>query len=91
MIEKHYTIKSSTGFARPARILVEISNKYLSKLVLEYKRNSVELNYSLHSVMEVMSLGIIPGSQFIIRAKGVDAHQVLQLIEDHFNKMDLIN
>ncbi|MBT2653994.1 HPr family phosphocarrier protein [Bacillus sp. ISL-18] len=90
MIERQY-ILSSTGFARPARMLIGISNKYLSKLVLEYKGISVELNYSLDSIMDVMSLGIIPGAQFIIRAEGIDEDQALQLIDDHFSKMKLIS
>jgi phosphocarrier protein HPr len=91
MIEKQYNIISSTGFARPASMLVSISNKYLSKLVLEYEGISVELYYSLESIMDVMSLGIRPGAQFNIRTEGIDEHQALQSIEDHFSKMKLIN
>ncbi|WP_160720584.1 HPr family phosphocarrier protein [Bacillus sp. USDA818B3_A] len=90
MIERQY-ILSSTGFARPARVLVGSSNKYLSKLVLEYEGITVELNYSLDSIMDVMSLGIRPGAQFIIKADGIDEDQALQLIEDHFSKMKVIS
>ncbi|MDF2791568.1 MAG: hypothetical protein K0S80_4670, partial [Neobacillus sp.] len=31
MIEKKYNILPTTGFARPARVLVSISAKYLSR------------------------------------------------------------
>lgn len=91
MIEKQYNLISSTGFARPASIIVSISNKYLSKLVLEYEGISVELNYSPDSIMDVLSLGIRPGDQFNVRAEGIDELQALQSIEDHFSKMKLIN
>jgi phosphocarrier protein len=91
MIEKQYSIISSTGFARPASMLVSIAYKYLSKLVLEYEGKSVELNSSPDSIMDIMSLGIRPGAQFILRVEGIDEHQALQSIEDHFSKMKLIN
>ena len=91
MIEKQFNIVSSTGFARPATMLVSISNKYLSKLVLEYEGITVELNYSPDSIKDVMSLGIRPGAPFMIRAEGIDQYQALQSIEDHFSKMKLIN
>jgi phosphocarrier protein HPr len=90
MIEKQFNMMPSTGFARPARMLVSISTKYLSTLFIEYEGMSVELKYSSETIMDVMSLGIIPGAQFNIRAEGTDELQVLQSIEDHFSKMNLI-
>lgn len=75
MIEKQFNILPNTGFARPARMLVSISAKYLSKLVLEYEGMAVELTYSAQSIMDVMSLGIRPGETFNIRAEGIDAYQ----------------
>jgi phosphocarrier protein HPr len=91
MIERQYNMLPSTGFARPARMLVSISTKYFSNLVLEYEGNSVELNYSTETIMDVMSLGIRPGAPFYIRAEGIDESQALQSIEDHFSKMKLIH
>jgi phosphocarrier protein HPr len=91
MMEKQYSIKSSTGFARPARILVSVSTIYLSNLVLEYKGMSVELNYSPETIMDIMSLEIRPGAPFNIRAEGTDELQALQYIEDHFRKIKLIH
>jgi phosphocarrier protein len=91
MIEKQYNIIHATGFARPASVLVRVSNNYLSKLTLEYEGNSVELNNSPESIMEVMSLGINPGAPFRIRVEGIDEHQALQSIENHLRKMKLIN
>lgn len=81
----------NTGFARPARMLVSITTTYLSKLVLEYEGIAVELKYSAQSIMDVMSLGIRPGSPFNIRAEGIDAYKALQSIEDHFSKMKVIS
>jgi phosphocarrier protein HPr len=88
MIEKQYTIRLSTGFARPASMLARISHQYVSKLALEYEGSSVELNGLPDSIMEVMSLGIRSGAPFRIRAEGIDELQVLQSIEDNFSKMN---
>ncbi len=91
MIEKQYNIISSTGFARPARMLGSISTKYLSNLVIEYEGMSVELNYSSETIMDVMSLEIRPGAPFTIRAEGIDEYKALQYIEEYFTKMKLIH
>jgi phosphocarrier protein HPr len=91
MIEKQYNIHPSTGFARPARMLVSISAKYLSKLVLEYEGIAVEINYSVQSIMDVMSLRIRPGDPFNIRAEGIDEYQAFLSIENHFFKMKVIS
>jgi phosphocarrier protein HPr len=91
MIEKQYNIISNTGFARPARMLVSTSTKYLSNLVLKYEGMSVELNYSPETIMDIMSLEIRPGAPFNVRAEGTDELQALQYIEDHFSKMNLIH
>jgi phosphocarrier protein len=91
MIKKQYNIQATTGFARPARMLVSISAKYLSNLVLEYEGSAVELTYSAQSIMDVMSLGIRPGEPFTIRAEGIDAYQAFQSIEDHFSKMKVMS
>jgi phosphocarrier protein HPr len=72
-------------------MLVSISNRYLSKLVLEYEGNSVELQYTPDTLMDVMSLGIRPGAQFSVRAEGIDEYQALQSIEDQLSEMKLIN
>lgn len=91
MIERQYNTLMNTGFARPARMLASISTKYLSNLLLEYEGNSVELNYSTETIMDVMSLGIKPGAPFNIRAEGIDEQQALQSIEDDFSKMKFIH
>lgn len=91
MIENQYNLISSTGFARPARMLVSISTKFLSNLVIEYEGMSVELNYSPETIMDLMSMEIRPGAPFNIRAEGTDELQALQYIEDHFSKMKLIH
>lgn len=91
MIEKQYNLISCTGFARPARMLVSISTKFLSNLVIEYEGMSVELNYSSETIMELMSLEIRPGAPFNIRAEGTDELQALEYLEDHFSNMKFIH
>jgi phosphocarrier protein HPr len=90
MIEKQYNIIPATGLARPASMLVRISNNYLSKLALEYEGISVEVSNSPESIMDIMSLGIRPGAPIKIRAEGIDELQAIQSIEDDFKKMNLI-
>ncbi|WP_247747041.1 HPr family phosphocarrier protein [Alkalihalobacillus sp. BA299] len=86
MIEKQFKIIMSTGFARPATLLIKVACKFTSKIYLEYQGKSVDLKNSPKSIMDVMSLGIRPGAQFNIRADGIDEHQALQSIEKHLNK-----
>ncbi|MDF2791470.1 MAG: HPr family phosphocarrier protein, partial [Neobacillus sp.] len=71
--------------------LVSISAKYLSRLVLEYEGIAVELTYSAQSILDVMSLEIMPGETFNIRAEGIDEYQALRSIEDYFSKMKVIS
>ncbi|MEK4826873.1 HPr family phosphocarrier protein [Niallia sp. FSL W8-0951] len=89
MIEKQYHFSAIIGLARLASTLVRISNKHLSKVVVEYKGITVELDYTLESIMDVMSLDIRPGDLFHIRFVGIDEVQALQLIEDQFGRMNL--
>ena len=90
MIEKQYTL-SSTGFVRPATILVNVSNKCVSKIILEYREHCVEVKNTSDSLMDVMSLGIRPDTEFKIIAEGIDEFKALQFIENRFRKMRLIN
>ncbi|PLR80353.1 HPr family phosphocarrier protein [Bacillus canaveralius] len=90
MIEKQFEIITTTGFARPATLLVSVACMFTSKIVLEYQGKSVDLKNSPKSIMDVMSLEIRPGAEFNIRAEGIDENQALQSVEDHLSKMKLI-
>ncbi|MFD2212439.1 HPr family phosphocarrier protein [Metabacillus endolithicus] len=90
MIEKQYTL-SRTGFVRPSTILVNVSNKCVSTIILEYREHCVELKNTPESLMDAMSLGIRPDTQFTIKAKGIDEFIAIQTIENRFRKINLIN
>jgi len=83
VIEKQYTL-SRTGFVRPATILVNVSNKCVSKIIFEYREHCAELENTSESLMDAMSLGIRPDTQFTIKAEGSDEFKALQ-----FMKFDL--
>ncbi|MGE1114979.1 HPr family phosphocarrier protein [Priestia megaterium] len=86
MIEKQYKIIADTGFAHTATFLVSVACKFTSTILLEYRGRSVNLKNSTKSLMDTMSLAIMPESYITIRAEGIDEHQALQLIEDYLNK-----
>ncbi|MBM6602222.1 HPr family phosphocarrier protein [Priestia megaterium] len=90
MIEKQYKIIADTGFARIATFLVSVACKFTSTILLEYRGRSVNLKNSTKSLMDTMSLAIMPGSYITIRAERIDEQQALQSIEDYLNKKKLV-
>ncbi|KJJ41897.1 phosphocarrier protein HPr [Bacillus subtilis] len=86
MVEKQYTIIASTGFARTATLLVRAACKFRSHMFLLYEGESVDLKNSPKSLIDVMSLGIKPGTHIKIRAEGIDEEQALQVIEDQLGR-----
>lgn len=91
MIKKQFNIIKDTGFARPATLLVSLAQRFTSDIFLEYQGETVNLKHSTISVMDILSLGIRPGTQFNIKAIGIDEVQAIQSIEDYLNKKRLIN
>jgi phosphocarrier protein len=90
MIAKQYKLTVSTGFASLATLLVRVACKFTSKIKLEYKGKSVDLNNSPESIMDVMSLGIENGSEFSLKAEGVDQLQALETLENCLVKKKII-
>lgn len=90
-MKKQYKIITSTGFARPATLLVSIARKYTSKICIEYQGRCVDLKKAPdHSLRDVMLLGIKPGANFFIWAEGIDEHQAIKSIEEQLNKKNLL-
>jgi phosphocarrier protein HPr len=90
-MKKQFKIIPSTGFARPATLLVSSARKYTSKICLEYQGRCINLKKSPdQSLREVMLLGIKPGSNFIIWAKGIDEHQAIESIEEQLSNKNLL-
>lgn len=82
MIKKQFKIVTVTGFAHIACLIVSDASKFTSTISLIYKGVSVNLKNSPNSIMELMSLGIKPGTYVEITAKGCDEHAALQTIEN---------
>ncbi len=91
MIKKKFIITKNTGFARPATLLVSLAYKFKSDIFLEYQGDTVNLKHSTKSIMEILSLGIKPGTKLYIKAIGSDEIRAIQSIKEYFNKKGLIN
>ncbi|MFC0560878.1 HPr family phosphocarrier protein [Halalkalibacter alkalisediminis] len=91
MIKKQFNIIKNTGFARPATLLVKLSQRFTSDISLEYQGKTINLKHSAKSIMDIMSLSIRPGTKFYIKAEGIDEVQAIQLIQDYLYKEKLIN
>lgn len=71
MIEKQYTIIASTGFASAATLLVRAACKFHSHVFLLHHEKCVNLKNLPKALIDVMSLGITPGTHIQIRAEGL--------------------
>ncbi|MCY9176231.1 HPr family phosphocarrier protein [Bacillus inaquosorum] len=90
MIKKQFTIIKETGFARPATLLVSLSHRFTSDIFLKYRGKTVNLKHSPKSIMDIMGLGIKPGTQIYIQANGADEAQAIQYIKDYLIKRDYV-
>ena len=79
MVKKTFKITSELGVqARPAAQLVNLASQFSASISLEYKGKIVNLK----SIMGVMSLAVVEGSEITITAEGNDEQEALQQIED---------
>ena len=90
MVTKQVRISTVTGFARPASLMVGIASNFKSQISLRFKGKNVNLKNSPFSIMDVMSLGIMPGETFSLQAKGIDEIMALKAIKYTLIKADLI-
>ena len=71
-------VNNNTGLhARPAAMLVKLSNRYSSEIFIE--KNGEKVNGK--SIMGIMMLAAEPGSQLKITADGDDAGEALESIK----------
>lgn len=86
MTEKTFTITADSGLhARPATILVHAAGQFNSDIQLQYKEKSVNLK----SIMGVMSLGVKPGFQILVKAEGDDEVEAVSAIGEVIKKEGL--
>jgi len=86
-VTRVFTITNELGIhARSAAMIVEVSNRYKAKIVLE--KDGTRVNAK--SILGILMLGCPKGSKVIIQAEGVDAQEAVEelgkLIEDKFGE-----
>lgn len=76
------TVKNKTGIhARPAKVLVQEANKFNSDIKI--KANDIEVNCK--SIMSVMALGAVKGTQVEININGDDEKNAYKAIKELFD------
>ena len=78
MIEKKLTILNETGIhARPASQFVTLLNGFKSNIQIIKENRTANAK----SIINVLSLGLIGGSEIIVRADGEDEQEAMNSIE----------
>jgi phosphocarrier protein len=78
-LEKKLTIKNKLGMhARAAALFVQVANKFDSEITIG--KDSQEVNAK--SIMGILILAAACGSEVTVKAKGPDAKEALDAIED---------
>ncbi|MDQ0227885.1 phosphotransferase system HPr (HPr) family protein [Metabacillus niabensis] len=57
--------------------------------MLEYEEKSIDLKNTPDSIIDVMSLGMNPGSEITIKVEGDDEDQALKKIENWLSKNEI--
>lgn len=86
MTELKAIIRNETGVhARPAALIVQKASLFKSKIMIKYGERTVDAK----SILWIMSLGLIKGSEIVISANGVDeveaAEALKNLIDSKFS------
>ncbi|WP_433997291.1 HPr family phosphocarrier protein [Bacillus stercoris] len=68
MMKRQFTIINETGFARPATLLVSLAHRFTCDIFLEHQGKTVNLKQAAKSIMDIMDLGIKPGTEIYIRS-----------------------
>ncbi|MFC0471353.1 HPr family phosphocarrier protein [Halalkalibacter kiskunsagensis] len=85
MVERTYIINDSGIRGRPAILLVSTVAQFTSEVILEYKERQVNLK----SVMGVLSLGVPKRASIKVIAKGVDAVQAIEVVDQVMEKEEI--
>jgi phosphocarrier protein len=81
MTEKHITIKNRAGIhARPAALIVQVANKFASKVSLVKETENENINAK--SIMGIITLGAGYNTTLLLRAEGPDEADAVQAISD---------
>ena len=87
MTETTAIIQNKTGLhARPASVFVQMVSSFKSDIHLTSKGKTVDAK----SILGIMSLGLVKGTEVTIRAEGEDEQEAIaklqELIQNNFNE-----
>ena len=78
-MKKSVVVKMQQDFeARPIANLVQVANRYESKIYLEHGDSRVNAK----SIMGMMSLALLNGEEILVYAEGADEAEAVAAIED---------
>lgn len=78
-MEAKVVIANKAGIhARPASMLVQTATKFQSKIKLAAKGKSIDAK----SILMIMSLGLVKGTEVVISADGADADVAVKALKD---------
>ena len=78
-MKKSVVVKMQQGFeARPIANLVQVANRYESKIYLEHGDSRVNAK----SIMGMMSLALLNGEEILVDAEGADEAEAVAAIEE---------
>ena len=81
-MEKTVVITNKSGIhARPASVFVQTATKFKSKVKITAKGKTVDAK----SILMVMSMGLVKGTEIVISAEGEDATQAVTSLVDLVN------
>lgn len=79
IMEAKVVIANKAGIhARPASMLVQSATKFQSKIKLAAKGKTIDAK----SILMIMSLGLVKGTEVVISAEGADADAAVKAIKD---------
>lgn len=78
-LERKVPLLHKTGLhLRPAKRIWDTANKFQSVVELVWKERSANAK----SLLEMVALGVLPGSEIVFAAEGPDAAQALDELEE---------
>lgn len=78
-MKKSVVVKMQQDFeARPIANLVQVANRYESKIYLEHGDSRVNAK----SIMGMMSLALLNGEEILVDAEGADEEEAVAAIEE---------
>ena len=79
-MKKSVVVKMQQDFeARPIANLVQVANRYESKIYLEHGDSRVNAK----SIMGMMSLALLNGEEILVDAEGADEAEAVAAIEEY--------